>query len=170
VFNSFSRVKKKKVFVIKTEKRPVPLEHYLYANKELYKIVDKEGNFLSEGYNKIYLLSRSLCYKCFEWSHCFSDQHKILTKIYWTVIRPLQLRLKRKKKPKKPKWRENNNAEVTQSLLSRLLQNKKMYSFFFVFSPFIRTHTHTHTQISDNNCSEFSVLFVFVFQRKNRNG
>jgi len=43
-------VKRKKVFVIKTEKRPVPLEHYLYVNKELYKIVDKEGNFLSMGY------------------------------------------------------------------------------------------------------------------------
>jgi antiviral helicase SKI2 len=44
------RVKKKKVFVISTDKRPVPLEHYIYANKEVYKIVDNKKQFLSQGY------------------------------------------------------------------------------------------------------------------------
>ncbi|KAI8368205.1 NUC185 domain-containing protein [Radiomyces spectabilis] len=33
------RTKKKDIYVISTLKRPVPLEHHLYANKELFKIV-----------------------------------------------------------------------------------------------------------------------------------
>ncbi|CAM0142365.1 unnamed protein product [Umbelopsis sp. WA50703] len=33
------RTKKKDIYVISTMKRPVPLEHHLYANKELFKIV-----------------------------------------------------------------------------------------------------------------------------------
>ncbi|KAG1439207.1 hypothetical protein G6F56_012364 [Rhizopus delemar] len=33
------RTKKKDIYVISTLKRPVPLEHYLYANKDIYKIV-----------------------------------------------------------------------------------------------------------------------------------
>lgn len=33
------RTKKKDIYVISTLKRPVPLEHHLYAGKELYKIV-----------------------------------------------------------------------------------------------------------------------------------
>lgn len=33
------RTKKKDIYVISTLKRPVPLEHNLYANKELFKIV-----------------------------------------------------------------------------------------------------------------------------------
>jgi len=45
-----SRTKKKKVYVIKTDKRPVPLEHYLYSNKELYKIVDSKKQFLQNGF------------------------------------------------------------------------------------------------------------------------
>ncbi|CAG8573200.1 50_t:CDS:10, partial [Diversispora eburnea] len=40
------RTKKKDIYVIKTLERPVPLEHYLYANKEIYKIVDKNRKFL----------------------------------------------------------------------------------------------------------------------------
>lgn len=39
------------MYVISTTKRPVPLEHYLWANDEMYKIVDgKTGTFLSLGY------------------------------------------------------------------------------------------------------------------------
>jgi hypothetical protein len=34
-----SRTKKKDIYVISTLKRPVPLEHYIYANKDIYKIV-----------------------------------------------------------------------------------------------------------------------------------
>lgn len=44
-----SRTKKKDIYVISTPKRPVPLEHYLYAGKEIHKIIDKTGSFLGEG-------------------------------------------------------------------------------------------------------------------------
>jgi len=36
------RTKKKQVYVITTEKRPVPLEHYLFTNNQLFKIVDSK--------------------------------------------------------------------------------------------------------------------------------
>lgn len=36
--------------MISTAKRPIPLEHYLYAGKELWKIVDASRNFLGQGY------------------------------------------------------------------------------------------------------------------------
>ncbi|KAK4703557.1 antiviral helicase SKI2, partial [Phenoliferia sp. Uapishka_3] len=44
------RTKKKDIYVISTPKRPVPLEHFLYSGKELWKIVDAKGQFLSQGY------------------------------------------------------------------------------------------------------------------------
>ena len=52
------KTKKKKVFVISTYKRPVPLEHYLFtaqamgpaAAKELFKLVDSTGNMLLQGH------------------------------------------------------------------------------------------------------------------------
>ncbi|KAG6873825.1 hypothetical protein C0995_010437 [Termitomyces sp. Mi166 len=44
------RTKKKDIYVISTAQRPVPLEHYLYAGRELYKIVDAKRNFLGQGY------------------------------------------------------------------------------------------------------------------------
>ncbi|KZT08600.1 antiviral helicase [Laetiporus sulphureus 93-53] len=44
------RTKKKDIYVISTSKRPVPLEHYLYAGRDFHKIVDANGNFLGEGY------------------------------------------------------------------------------------------------------------------------
>ena len=44
------RTKKKDIYVISTAKRPVPLEHYLYAGKELWKVVDASRNFLGQGY------------------------------------------------------------------------------------------------------------------------
>ncbi|KAK7063867.1 ATP-dependent RNA helicase [Favolaschia claudopus] len=44
------RTKKKDIYVISTAQRPVPLEHYLYAGRELYKIVDARRNFLALGY------------------------------------------------------------------------------------------------------------------------
>ncbi|WFD05068.1 Antiviral helicase ski2 [Malassezia vespertilionis] len=43
------RTKKKDVYVISTRKRPVPLEHFLYAGKNLHKVVDASGRFLSSG-------------------------------------------------------------------------------------------------------------------------
>ncbi|KAJ1301523.1 hypothetical protein OPQ81_008771 [Rhizoctonia solani] len=44
------RTKKKDIYVISTPKRPVPLEHYLYAGREMYKIVDASGKWLVNGY------------------------------------------------------------------------------------------------------------------------
>ncbi|KAE8215567.1 hypothetical protein CF327_g1163 [Tilletia walkeri] len=43
------RTKKKDIYVISTPKRPVPLEHFLYAGKELHKIVDANGQFQTGG-------------------------------------------------------------------------------------------------------------------------
>ncbi|KZV82840.1 ATP-dependent RNA helicase [Exidia glandulosa HHB12029] len=44
------RTKKKDIYVISTPQRPVPLEHFLYAGKDMYKIVDSTGTFLGQGY------------------------------------------------------------------------------------------------------------------------
>ncbi|KAI0323105.1 antiviral helicase [Amylostereum chailletii] len=46
------RTKKKDIYVIYTAKRPVPLEHFLYSGREMYKIVDAERKFLSQGYKE----------------------------------------------------------------------------------------------------------------------
>ncbi|KAJ3473872.1 hypothetical protein NLI96_g12781 [Meripilus lineatus] len=45
------RTKKKDIYVISTPKRPVPLEHYLYAGRDMHKIVDANGNFLTLGWD-----------------------------------------------------------------------------------------------------------------------
>ncbi|ORY49800.1 antiviral helicase [Rhizoclosmatium globosum] len=44
------RTKKRDIFVISTQKRPVPLEHHLYVEKEIYKVVGAEKKFLSAGW------------------------------------------------------------------------------------------------------------------------
>lgn len=44
------RTKQKHIYVISTPKRPVPLEHYLYVDKLVYKIVDGGKTFLMGGY------------------------------------------------------------------------------------------------------------------------
>ncbi|TCD65475.1 hypothetical protein EIP91_002593 [Steccherinum ochraceum] len=46
------RTKKKDIYVISTAKRPVPLEHYVYAGRELHKIVDANRSFLGQGYKE----------------------------------------------------------------------------------------------------------------------
>ncbi|KAJ5215861.1 uncharacterized protein N7498_002268 [Penicillium cinerascens] len=46
------RTKKKDIYVISTLKRPVPLEHYLWAGKEKFKIVDNTKHFLEGGWKK----------------------------------------------------------------------------------------------------------------------
>jgi len=52
------RTKKKKIYVISTSKRPVPLEHFLYTGSngksrdERFLLQDATGNFLQKGYNK----------------------------------------------------------------------------------------------------------------------
>ncbi len=47
--NAVRRTKKKDIYVISTAQRPVPLEHFLYAGKETFKIVDSKGAFLAQG-------------------------------------------------------------------------------------------------------------------------
>lgn len=44
------RTKKKDIYVISTPKRPVPLEHYLWAGKDMHMIVDSEKRFLQKGW------------------------------------------------------------------------------------------------------------------------
>ena len=45
------RTKKKKVYLLGTKKRPIPLEHNLYFKGALYKVVDKDGRFLAKNYS-----------------------------------------------------------------------------------------------------------------------
>ncbi|KAF3927535.1 hypothetical protein AA313_de0202882 [Arthrobotrys entomopaga] len=44
------RTKKKDIYVISTPKRPVPLEHFLWAGKKMHKIVDQNKKFLEPGW------------------------------------------------------------------------------------------------------------------------
>lgn len=44
------RTKKKKIHVISTYKRPVPLQHYLYAGKELFKLYDAANGYNAGAY------------------------------------------------------------------------------------------------------------------------
>lgn len=46
------RTKKKNIYVISTAKRPVPLEHYLWANKSMHKIVDSNRRFNEKGWKE----------------------------------------------------------------------------------------------------------------------
>ncbi|KAG8960224.1 hypothetical protein FRC03_006880 [Tulasnella sp. 419] len=46
------RTKKRDVYVISTPKRPVPLEHYLYAGRDMHKIVSSTGEFLGQGFKE----------------------------------------------------------------------------------------------------------------------
>jgi antiviral helicase SKI2 len=46
------RTKKKDIYVISTQKRPVPLEHYLWAGKSKHKIVDSNKRFLESGWKE----------------------------------------------------------------------------------------------------------------------
>ncbi|KAF2788967.1 antiviral helicase [Melanomma pulvis-pyrius CBS 109.77] len=44
------RTKRKDIYVISTPKRPIPLEHYLWANKAMYKIVTADKKFIESGW------------------------------------------------------------------------------------------------------------------------
>ncbi|KAI1818663.1 DSHCT domain-containing protein [Poronia punctata] len=46
------RTKQKDIYVISTPKRPVPLEHYLWAGKNIHKIVDHQKKFLEKGWKE----------------------------------------------------------------------------------------------------------------------
>ncbi|CAG8959845.1 hypothetical protein HYFRA_00001754 [Hymenoscyphus fraxineus] len=44
------RTKRKDIYVISTPKRPVPLEHYIWADKGIHKIVDANKKFIEKGW------------------------------------------------------------------------------------------------------------------------
>ncbi|KAJ4349708.1 Antiviral helicase ski2 [Didymosphaeria variabile] len=44
------RTKKKNIYVISTPKRPIPLEHYLWAGKGMHKIVTADKKFVESGW------------------------------------------------------------------------------------------------------------------------
>ena len=46
------RTKQKDIYVISTPKRPVPLEHYLWAGKNIHRIVDPEKRFIEKGWKE----------------------------------------------------------------------------------------------------------------------
>jgi antiviral helicase SKI2 len=46
------RTKKKDIYVISTAKRPIPLEHYLWAGKGIYKIVTADKKFIDNGWKE----------------------------------------------------------------------------------------------------------------------
>lgn len=46
------RTKQKDIYVISTPKRPVPLEHYLWAGKNIHKIVDSDKKFIEKGWKE----------------------------------------------------------------------------------------------------------------------
>ncbi len=46
------RTKRKPVHVIRTNYRPVPLSHYLYAGLKLHKIMEGNSGFLQKGYTQ----------------------------------------------------------------------------------------------------------------------
>ncbi|KAI9651861.1 MAG: hypothetical protein M1831_007526 [Alyxoria varia] len=46
------RTKKKDIYVISTRKRPVPLQHYLWAGKGMHMIVDEDKKFLEKGWKE----------------------------------------------------------------------------------------------------------------------
>lgn len=49
------RTKQKDIYVISTSKRPVPLEHYLWAGKDIHKIVDADKKFIEKGWKEAHV-------------------------------------------------------------------------------------------------------------------
>lgn len=56
--NWVGKTKRKKVYVISTAKRPIPLQHFLYTGNggkskdDIFLVVDENGKFLADGYEK----------------------------------------------------------------------------------------------------------------------
>src|SRR6478672_11974998 len=46
------RTKRKQIHVVKTDYRPVPLSHHLWAGLELHKVMEGKGGFVDAGYKK----------------------------------------------------------------------------------------------------------------------
>ncbi|KAM0265384.1 hypothetical protein ACHAQJ_000226 [Trichoderma viride] len=53
------RTKQRDIYVISTAKRPVPLEHYLWAGKDIHKIVDSDKKFLEIGWKDAHRATQS---------------------------------------------------------------------------------------------------------------
>lgn len=53
------RTKKKDIYVISTRKRPVPLEHYLWAGSAMHKVVDADKKFLDNGWKEANIVMSS---------------------------------------------------------------------------------------------------------------
>ncbi|KAK1252320.1 hypothetical protein MKX08_003507 [Trichoderma sp. CBMAI-0020] len=53
------RTKQRDIYVISTAKRPVPLEHYLWAGKDIHKIVDSDKKFLENGWKDAHKAAQS---------------------------------------------------------------------------------------------------------------
>ncbi|KAK5999111.1 Putative ATP-dependent RNA helicase [Cladobotryum mycophilum] len=53
------RTKKKDIYVISTAKRPVPLEHYIWAGKDIHKIVDADKKFIETGWKAAHSAAQS---------------------------------------------------------------------------------------------------------------
>ncbi|GAB0139091.1 hypothetical protein EsDP_00007306 [Epichloe bromicola] len=52
------RTKQKDIYVISTSKRPVPLEHYLWAGKDVHKIVDSDKKFIEKGWKDAHIAAQ----------------------------------------------------------------------------------------------------------------
>ncbi|PHH90992.1 hypothetical protein CDD83_2013 [Cordyceps sp. RAO-2017] len=52
------RTKQKDIYVISTSKRPVPLEHYLWAGKNIHRIVDADKKFVDNGWKDAHSASQ----------------------------------------------------------------------------------------------------------------
>ncbi|PHH78759.1 hypothetical protein CDD80_6310 [Ophiocordyceps camponoti-rufipedis] len=52
------RTKQKDIYVISTSKRPVPLEHFLWAGKNVHRIVDADKNFVESGWKDAHNATR----------------------------------------------------------------------------------------------------------------
>lgn len=52
------RTKQKDIYVISTSKRPVPLEHYIWAGKDVHKIVDPDKKFIEKGWKDAHVAAQ----------------------------------------------------------------------------------------------------------------
>ncbi|OAA35399.1 DEAD/DEAH box RNA helicase [Metarhizium rileyi] len=52
------RTKQKDIYVISTSKRPVPLEHYIWAGKDIHKIVDSDKKFIEKGWKDAHVVAQ----------------------------------------------------------------------------------------------------------------
>lgn len=63
-----AEIKNKKISLLSTDKRPVPLQHYLFTD-DLYKILDADENFLHDNFNEAHTKYRKMITKRFNYKH-----------------------------------------------------------------------------------------------------